>query len=122
MSQYVEVPVTAAKAIAERYQKSQVVILAWDPVHKLTHTTTYGVEAFDKENAAAAGEICTAAIGADLSKRQTFEDFHRDLEPALYREAVELFKVIRARNGCTAPQLQQIDRWLKTAGYSLRQG
>ena len=51
---YHEVPVTVARAIAENFSKSQVVILAWDSVHQLTHTTTYGVTAADKENAAAA--------------------------------------------------------------------
>ena len=59
MSQYQPIPVAIAKAIAEEFEKSSVVILAWDAKHKLTHTTTYGVTAFDKENAAAAGQICS---------------------------------------------------------------
>jgi hypothetical protein len=86
---YKPVPVEAAKQIAEHYDKDMVVILSYDSVHEMTHTTTYGKTAFDKENAAAAGEICAKAIGSDLSRKQIFEDFHDDYSPAKLREALE---------------------------------
>lgn len=122
MSEYQPVPVNVAKQIAESFQKSQVVILSYDQEHNLTHTTTYGVAAFDKEQAAAIGELVTKAIGCDMSKRVNYEDFHNDYDPALLREATEIFRTIRSRQGVTAVQLQQIERWLKAAGLGLREG
>lgn len=119
-AEYLPVPVAAAKQIADVYQKSMVVILCYDPVYQLTHTTTYGREAFDKEQAAAAGEICTKAVGADLSKKTEYEDFHRNYDAARYREALELLKVIRASGGTTVPQLRQIERLLAATGFLCR--
>jgi hypothetical protein len=119
---YLPIPVGVALQIAEQFQKSQVIILAWDPVHQLTHTVTYGVSAFDKENAAAAGQIAAKALGCDLGQRQDFEDFHRDYDPALYKEAIDLLATISARNGCTGPMVQQAERILKAAGRGVRQG
>lgn len=92
MADYKSVPVAEALRIANQYSKSMVVILCYDREHEKTHTTTYGVTAFDKENAAAVGEIVTKAIGADLSQKQTFEDFHRDYKPAVYKQALELIR------------------------------
>jgi hypothetical protein len=122
MAEYSQIPVVIAKEIAELYAKSQVVILAWDAVHMLTHVTTYGVSAFDKENAAAAGELLAKTIGVDMGKRVTFEDFHRDYDPAIYKEALDLLTTIRNRNGCTPPMVQKAERILKAAGRGVRQG
>lgn len=73
---YVPIPVAVAREIAARYQKSQVVILAWDPVHELTHTTTYGVEPDEKERAAEVGDACAKAICGDgFERRRSFEDY-----------------------------------------------
>lgn len=122
MPEYQQVPVAVAKQIAERFAKSLVVILCYDREHERTHTTTYGVTAFDKENAAAVGELCTEAIGGDLSKKRTFADFHHDYDPALLREAQEILLAINRHQGCTPVQLQQVERWCKAAGHGLRQG
>jgi hypothetical protein len=122
MSEYQPVPVAEAKRISDQYAKSMVVILVYDPVYCLTHTTTYGVSAFDKENAAASGEIAARALGSDLGRRQNHDDFHDDYSPALYREALEILKTIRSRNGTTPVQVQQIERLLKAAGNGVRQG
>lgn len=92
------VPVEAARQIAQQFGKTQVVILTYDPVSELTTTTTYGVSPFDKENAAAVGKIVTAAIGCDLSKRQDFEDYHRDYDAARYKAALEIMRRIVARH------------------------
>ena len=122
MSDYIPVPVEAAKHIAEHCKKSMVVILCYDPEHELTHATTYGVSAFDKENAAAVAQICSKAIGSDLAKMQTFEDFHHDYDPALFKETIELLRAINRRQGMTPPQYQQIERILKSFGEAKRQG
>lgn len=39
---YIEVPIEAARLIANKYNKEQVVIICWDEDHGKTHVTTYG--------------------------------------------------------------------------------
>ncbi len=121
MPEYCEIPVHVAKSIAETFQKDQVIILAFDAEHQLTHTTTYGKTAVDKENAAAAGELLSKTLGCDLGKKVEYEDFHRDYDPAIYRESLELLTLIARRGGTTAVQLQAIERLLKLTGRQLRQ-
>lgn len=116
MSAYQPVPVTVAQKISEEFEKDQVVILSYDRKHNLTHTTTYGVTAFDKENAAASGEIVAKAIGCDLSRKQPFEDFHDDYDPALYKEAKELIQKLFNRRDGSDWAIQQMERFLKIAG------
>lgn len=122
MSEYKPIPVEAAREIAAKYDKTMVVVLAWDPVHRLTHATSYGVSAFEKEQAAGVADICTEAIGGDLSKKRTVEDFHRNYDPALYCEASEILAEIFRRHGTTPHMLQRIERWRKAAGHVLREG
>lgn len=90
MSEYKPVPVDIAKQIAESFDKSIVVLLCYDPTHNLTHTTTYGVNAYEKEQAAALGEMATQAIGCDLSQKVTYEDFHKNYDAARYKAAIEV--------------------------------
>ncbi len=73
---YKPVPVEVAQKIASDFDKDMVIVLAYDKAHDRTHTTTYGVSPEDKENAARLGETLTAACGADVSAKTTFEDFH----------------------------------------------
>lgn len=94
-SPYEPVPVTAARAIATQFSKSQVIIIAWDQAHALVHTTTYGVSAEDKAHAARAGDICAKALGCDLSKKgEIREDFREAYDPALLAEARELLDAL----------------------------
>jgi len=72
---YQPVPVAVAKDIAEGHDKSIVIILSWDPVHGLLHTTTYGVSPIDKQWAAEGGDIAAKALGADFDRLKTYEDF-----------------------------------------------
>lgn len=100
MPEYLPIPSSAAEKIAHDYSKSMVVILAYDPEHALTHTTTFGVSAEDKEAAARCGELATTAMGADLVRKQVFEDFHNDPEgnvAAKYKEAVDLLASVVRR-------------------------
>jgi hypothetical protein len=109
MAEYRPVPVQAAEYIAKTFNKSMVVVLAYDRVHAKTHTTTYGVSAIEKEQAAAVGEVCTNTIGADLSRKIVYEDFHRDYDPARFKESLEvlhavnraLISLIAVRDGLT---------------------
>jgi hypothetical protein len=91
---YLPIPVSVATEIADKFAKSQVVILAFDPVHEVTHTTTYGKSPFDKENAAATGKIVTQAIGNDLSRAQHFEDYHKDYAAANHKALIEAVREI----------------------------
>lgn len=110
---YIPIPVSVAKQIAEHFAKSQVVILAYDSKFEMTHATSYGVEAFDKENAAAVAESCTKHIGGDLSKKVSFEDFHADMDPASFRETQE---ALHKSNCERAELLEQLSRIAEMLG------
>ena len=89
---YVPVPVTAAKHIAESFAKSIVVINAWDPDHKVMHTTTYGVSPEDKVHAARGGEMTAEALGMVLTQSRMHEDFrtqHNAAREKAMQEALE---------------------------------
>src|SRR6187455_2614226 len=92
MSEYKPVPVEAAKAIAETYDKSMVVICCWDEKANKLHTTTYGVSPKDKHMAAIGGEMAARVLGGDLSKKEDFQDYRKSYDAEKYatlKEAVE---------------------------------
>ncbi len=78
MDEYKPIPVAEARAIAERFDKSIVIIAAWDPVFGLLHTTTYGGTEAEKHWAADGGEKVRVALGAIEELSVCFEDFRRD--------------------------------------------
>lgn len=73
--EYVQVPVEAARMIANRYDKQVVVIVAEDTVHNKIHTTTYGALPEDKIRAAELGPSLAEAAGALLAESVCSEDF-----------------------------------------------
>ena len=73
--EYIPIPVHAAKNLSEKYAKSCVIIAAWDPVHGLLHTTTYGRNDTEREWAAKGGEIVARALGAEPILGTRNEDF-----------------------------------------------
>lgn len=92
MSEYVPIPVEAAKYIALTYSRDIVIICAWSHEHRLLHTTTYGVSPTDKVNAANGGERCAKALMTDLKKADFSEDFRKDHDAAreaAMQEAIE---------------------------------
>ncbi len=74
-SPYKPVPVATAKAIAEEFDKSIVIICAHDPVFGLLHVTTYGTDPQNKAWAAKGGEIANAALGGLRQAATDFEDY-----------------------------------------------
>lgn len=60
---YINVPISAAKRIAEEFQKDQVIIVCWDQVHGKTHVTTYGKTKIDCAQAAQGGNFVKRALG-----------------------------------------------------------
>lgn len=89
MSDYKPIPVESARQLAKEFGKSIVIICAWDAEHELLHTTTYGKEPQDKINAAYGGDLVTKALGFDLGKRATCEDF-RTLDAAINAQLRDL--------------------------------
>lgn len=85
MGEHVPVPVSAAKEIGERYRKTQVAIVAWDPVSGLAHLTTWGKEGPDKVQAARLGEILTSAAGCLPALRDSYEDLPEPMREAVAR-------------------------------------
>lgn len=63
MSDYINIPIEAAKGIAEKYDKSEVIIVTWDQLHRRTHVTTYGCTIKDSEGAARGGNMVRKALG-----------------------------------------------------------
>ena len=92
MSEYQNIPVLAAKSLADTYDKDIVVILAWNHEHHTLNTVTYGVKASDKVSAGRAGEIASKALGMDPSTAATVEDFRRDHNAARERAMLEAIK------------------------------
>jgi hypothetical protein len=94
-SSYVAVPVEAAKAIADQYGKSIVIIFAHDPVHGVLHTTTYGRDPQEKAWAAQGGEIATKALGGVLELGTSFEDYRLRQAQALLTALESALKVAK---------------------------
>jgi hypothetical protein len=119
---YKEVPPPVARDVGERFDKNVVVIICWDETSGLMHTTSWGLRAVDKVYAAQAAEIITKGLGGDLDRKIMFRDFRADhLDAGLAREAFELCQKIVARNGTTAPMIQQAERIAKAAGLATRE-
>jgi hypothetical protein len=109
-----------ARDILEAHDKDILVILGWDEASGLIHTTTYGREAKHKEWAAQAGIIATEALGGDRGLAKHFEDFHADMDPARFKEAIDILQAVFRRQGTTPEIIQQIERFLKTVGRGVR--
>lgn len=77
MGDYTPVPVHAARQIAEAFHKDAVVIVSLDRACEMTHTTTYGRSAEDKDFAAAWGDRMVRAVGVDPRREgvKFYEDF-----------------------------------------------
>src|SRR3954454_15981188 len=84
VADYKQITTDVAKQIAEHFEKSQVVVWAWDPAHELVHVTTYGVSAEDKVVAAQSGELVGQVLGLDRSKQRSFQDFRQHFDAGLF--------------------------------------
>lgn len=113
MPDYKPVPVEAAKQIAQQFDKSQVIIVTFDPLFRLLHRTSYGVSAMDKVAAAHAADEFVRSTGAEPRLRQTHEDFRRDFDAAQFKQVLELLATIQEQGGCSPVDLAIIDRLLQ---------
>lgn len=116
------IPIETAKQLAEQYGMSQILIVAWQRQPAATHVTTFGVTADDKVRAAQAGDLlCKHMLLYDVN-RTVHADFRREFDAGLFKESLDLLKLIRNRQGCTGPMLQQAERILNAAGQGIRSG
>lgn len=136
MSEYIPVPTTTAKDIAEQFAKSIVIILCYDPAHGMLHRTTFGVTPQDKVWAANGGDIAARALGI-LPVDVQFEDYRlaqarkllvilQDALPELdgWREAVveledHCDEPVRLKNMTAAAD--QIDRFKKAVLIAIKE-
>ena len=63
MSEYKDIPISAAKRIAQEFDKNQVIIVTWDQKHGRTHVTTYGKTKEECNQAAKGGALIKKALG-----------------------------------------------------------
>ncbi len=63
MNKYKSIPISAAKEIAKKYDKQQVIIVTWDAVHGKEHVTTYGDSKETCRQAALGGTKIKSALG-----------------------------------------------------------
>lgn len=63
MTDYKEVPISAAQRIAEEFDKDQVIIVTWDAAHQTQHVTTYGKSRKASAQAAQGGNFVKEALG-----------------------------------------------------------
>ncbi len=68
-ARYKGIPITAAKDIAKRFGKQQVIIVTWDAVHGKEHVTTYGDTKEACRQAALGGDKVKAALGWATHKK-----------------------------------------------------
>jgi hypothetical protein len=77
---YKEVPISAAKTIAENYDKQEIIVLAVDREFNKVHITTYETDKTFCKNAEIMGDFLAEVLQAK--------------EPELYAELIEKCKVI----------------------------
>lgn len=79
--EYKSVPVQEAKTIAEKYDKAQVLIFAWEDKTGRTHITTYGTTLEHKIMAEKGGDRVAQMLG--LKKGTVDEDYVSDPKNAI---------------------------------------
>ena len=84
MSKYKRITISAAKEIAKKYGKQQVIIVTWDEDFGLMHCTTYGTTKKHCAQAAKGGEFVKKALGfaPDQERPMTAIGLDPDFEPA----------------------------------------
>lgn len=60
---YRPIPIAAAKDVAKKYTKDQVILITWDKAHAMMHVTTYGKTLEDCKQAAKGGNILKEHLG-----------------------------------------------------------
>jgi hypothetical protein len=62
---YKQVPISAAKELAKKYDKQEVIILSVDREFDKVHITTYGINPHYCHNAKVTGEFLAEILGLD---------------------------------------------------------
>lgn len=82
------VPVSVAHSVAHSFRKDVVVIVSYDRLNEMTHTTTWGRTPQDKLTAAEWGDQFAALLCGPNAPRTTFEDF-RTVDAAHIKAALD---------------------------------
>lgn len=104
MTKYKSIPITAARDIAKKYGKSQVIVVAWDPVHGKEHVTTYGTNKEQCRQAALGGDRIKAA----LNWPQSLEEKTAAETIAAQKETIE--RLSQERENAEAEVSRQIEQ------------
>ena len=113
-SDYKPVPVEAARAIAEQYEKSIVIVFSHDPVHGVVHTTTYGTSPQNKKWAAQGGEIATRALGGLTESAIGYEDY-RLTQARKLLDCLKTTTRIFRENNIKGAEVEMLKRAIKEA-------
>lgn len=122
------IQVAEMQALCAQHGFDLVVAFGYSREGQRVYRATFGVDAVDKVFAVQLAERCELAMSLD-EEGQVYEDFRRDFDvandegrAALFKEAIDLLKLIVSRNGTTAPMIQQAERITKAAGRGTRAG
>jgi hypothetical protein len=116
VSEYIPVPVAAAKEIAEKHAKDLVVVISYDRAHDLLHTTTFGTDAQSKDIAAQWGDAIPKLLGCAVEASKWYEDY-RATEAATYKERIDQLTEIL---GECASELEHFNPALAKRAYESR--
>lgn len=89
---YRDVPISAAKQIAEEFDKDQVIIVTWDSAFGLTHVTTYGKSKGDSIQAAQGARFVKRALGWPDKLCEAMPEWYMK-EKAVLVEALKIAKL-----------------------------
>ena len=123
---YTPIPVAVARDIGLNHRKDMVVILAYDHDSERTNTVTWGHSPEDKAAAATVADVCAKAAGADISTRESHQDYRYISEGERAQLVDELVKACRAadhaiasvmavRDGASDELLQSVRDAIQTA-------
>ncbi len=101
---YMEIPVSAARKLAQAHEKDQVIIICWDKCYRTSHVTTYGKSFTDSHQAAIGGN--------KIKKMLHWPDEHCHAEPYRVRtvkEALKRFKKIIRHSPCLCTETHFCD-------------
>jgi hypothetical protein len=107
--------------IAQRFNKSMVVINTYDPVHQRMHTTTYGELPEDKELAATIGMAVSMQFSDVTQERATYQDYRFIDEGTRARKIELLSRAAIAAESLLAICRKKQDQLIQAAIDSVRQ-
>lgn len=104
------IPEGVAQDIAWRFDKTRIIVLAYDDENRL-QVVTYGDSAEDKTFVVHAGEECAKQLG-DFDIALLSDDFRKTYDAARCQEAIELIRMLHRRHACVGSFADRIEEFL----------